>query len=153
MALDRRKIASCLQRELPRYGIDNPDAHRCAGIIWNDVVAHVKATKKEWKAEAKKAEAERLADMSEAPMTQEEREAYAAKILDGALRNNEMSIAELDRFKAELGLEAKGRDIKIEMVDFSKVYPADADVYAVTAEVIRKGIEEANEELHNQDLD
>jgi len=39
------------------------------------------------------------------------------------------------------------------MVDFSKVYPADADVYAVTAEVIRKGIEEANEELHNQDLD
>ena len=149
--LDRRKIASSLQRELPIYHIDNPDAHRSAGIIWNDVVAHVKALKKEWVAEAKKAEAEKLVDPSVAPMTQEEREEYAAKVLDGALRSGEMSISELDRFKTELGLESKGRDINIDMVDFSEVYPADADVYAVTAEVIQKGIEEANETKEEED--
>ena len=84
------------------------------------------------------------------PMTQEERELYAASILDGALRSGEMSITELDRFKSELGLEAKSQDISISIIDFKDVYPEEADVYATTAEIIKRKVREANEELRNQ---
>ena len=103
-------------------------------------------------ADAKKA-AEKPNVMDIQTLTDEEREAYAAKILDAALQSGEMSIAELDRFKDELGLTKKGRDIAINIIDFKDVYPEEADVYAVAAEIIAKKVKEANEELRDTDAD
>lgn len=68
--------------------------------------------------EAKKV-AEKPNVMDIQTLTDEEREAYAAKILDAALQSGEMSIAELDRFKDELGLTKKKSDTVIQVVDFS----------------------------------
>lgn len=112
MALDRRKIASALQRELPKYQIDNPDAHRCAGIIWSDVVAHVKALKKEWVAEAKKAEAERVS-VEEVPMTRDELIKYLAKSVKGGNTQAGKLLSDLE------GFEKASSDLRIEMVNYS----------------------------------
>jgi len=106
----------------------------------------VRDAKKEAKKEAEKS---RVSDVQ--ILSDEEREGYAARILDAALQSGEMSIAELDRFKDELGLTKKGRDIAIHIIDFKDIYPEEADVYAITAEVIKKKVREANEKLRDTD--
>ena len=147
--MDQASISATIQTYSPQ--IDGKVSYRTAGIIWTAV----KKECKYWEAEGAKAEAAKHVHDGTAPMTQEERELYAAKVLDGALRSGEMSISELDRFKTELGLESSGRDINIELIDYKDVYPDDANAYAVAGEMIRKGIEEANSEaeLHCKDGD
>lgn len=52
-------------------------------------------------------------------LTQEQREELAGKILDASLLSGEMSISELDRFKDELGLGVKQKEVHLTLIDYT----------------------------------
>ena len=124
--------------------LGNKEAHLLAGVIWSKVLAYGKFWEKEGaKAERAKVEAEK--QDSSVRLTDEERKEKLEIKLDAMLTDPKTSAADIKEFRDYFGLGGKKSDIIIEPIDYKDVYPEDADVIAVTAELIRKSIEEADE--------
>ena len=116
------KIKSFLDRHIDKKA--NSDVWALSNALHKDYVDSVAEIKRECQEEL-----DRVKGLNEAELlTQEQREEYAAKILDKALINGEMTLPELDRFKEELGLSAKKSDTIIQTVDFSTYAEAVYDL-------------------------
>ena len=144
--MNKQIIYNLLNKEL--LDVDNKLLYNVAGIVYAEVAKWNKAEKKAAVAEAVE-KVKPKAD-GKSVYTDEEASEKFLNHLKQKAAEGDFDAALAGKIMDAFGIKAKDRDIAIEVVDFKDVYPEEADVYGITAEIIKKKIEEANEMVAGQ---
>ena len=146
--MDKQIIYNLLNKELP--DTDNKVLYNVAGILYSQMAKWNKEQKKAAVNEIKsKYEAKEAEKTVEALYSDEEASERFLNHLKQKAAEGDFDAALAGKIMDAFGIKAKDRDITVNIVSFKDVYPEEADVYATTAAIIEKKIEEANEELHH----
>ena len=140
--MSAEEVESLLKEKVPFVG----DRSAYNRSVWDASKIMAQRLRKAYKDGYKAAERDYGGDPEDAPeLTADQRFQLLEQSFDTKLVAGKLEPQDIAQYKDILNLTQKRRDIAVETVDFSKVFPDEASAMRVAQEVISQKIKDANE--------